>query len=73
MNISCTGKVKYGTWARAQKDASFSKIRWGDVLHPYRCKVCGSYHIGSSLREEFDDDREPRHFRTTRTKQRAWS
>jgi len=73
MNPSCDGKVKYGTWARASKDASYSKIRWGDVLHPYRCKLCGAYHIGSRLKEDFGHDSESRRVRSDGARSRSWS
>jgi hypothetical protein len=72
MNVSCDGKVKYGTWSRAQKDASFAKIRWGDVLSPYRCKQCGAYHIGSSFKE-WHDERESRYLRSDGARQGPWS
>jgi hypothetical protein len=73
VNISCDGKVKYGSWARASKDAKFSKIRWGDVLRPYACKLCGSFHVGSGFKEQLDGDYVDGCFRADGAGQESWS
>jgi hypothetical protein len=73
MNPSCDGKVKYASWARAKKDAKFSRIRWGDVLHPYVCKACGATHLGSGMKEQFDDEYYDGHFRADGAGQGSWS
>ncbi len=47
---ACDGKQAFPTMTQAQKIAE--KTRWQGGKKPaqaYRCKVCGSFHIGSSI------------------------
>lgn len=43
---SCDGKVRYESWAQAQRSARGLKKHRGDRAHPYRCGFCRGFHVG---------------------------
>jgi len=45
----CTGKVAYSTWSAAERDAQRLRRRKGAHATAYRCRSCGSAHVGNAI------------------------
>lgn len=46
----CDDKVDYGSWSAAARVAKRSRRKGraaGMILAPYRCKICGGFHLSS--------------------------
>ena len=44
---TCGFKRTYSTWAQAREVATRQRRQDRDVVHPYRCKACARYHVGT--------------------------
>ena len=53
----CKPKVKYALFSTAQKIAEQSSKSSGERIEPYKCEICGSYHIGHP--KEYDMNAPP--------------
>lgn len=43
----CTNKKAYPTWERALKATLASSKKFGPMGMPYKCPVCGKWHVTS--------------------------
>lgn len=55
---SCRGKVIYGSWALALKEARRINRKHDENLAPYACPICGGVHNGHV--DPAHKDRRPR-------------
>jgi len=53
----CKPKIKYALLSTAQKKAEQSSEKSGERIEPYKCEICGSYHIGHP--KEYDMNAPP--------------
>ena len=53
----CKPKIKYALLSTAQKKAEQSSAKSGEKIEPYKCDICGSYHIGHP--KEYDLQAKP--------------
>jgi len=53
----CKPKIKYALLSTAQKKAEQSSTKSGEKIEPYKCEICGSYHIGHP--KEYDLEAKP--------------
>jgi hypothetical protein len=52
MIVRCSSGKKKSTQAQAKKEAKFLKYHKkypGEVPQAYKCKWCGSWHVGNSI------------------------
>ena len=55
---NCVCKVFYMSEGDAAKGAGESNMRWGNRVKPYRCPICGRWHLTSDeeqARKESED------------------
>lgn len=55
---SCRGKVIYGSWALALKEARRVNRKHDETLAPYACSICGGVHM--AVVDPAHKDRRPR-------------
>lgn len=48
--VSCEGKDGFTDLRRAQEVAERSRRRKGTNVQPYKCVMCGNWHIGSHIK-----------------------
>jgi len=53
----CKPKIKYTLLLTATKKAEQSSTKSGEKIEPYKCDICGSYHIGHP--KEYDVQAKP--------------
>ena len=44
---ACQGKSSFLRWSDARRRAQMMRRRAGEAFNCYRCRECGSYHLGS--------------------------
>ena len=51
MSVSCTGKIRFETFAGANRAARRARRGKGDrALRAYACRECHGFHVGSSAK-----------------------
>lgn len=49
----CVGKTNYRSWMAAVEAVKrMHRKHEGARLHPYRCKMCGGFHVGNNNEKE---------------------
>ena len=59
MSVSCDGKIRFETFARATRAArrSLRKGRDGRALAAYACRECRGFHVGTNAKTQASRER----------------
>lgn len=52
----CAGKWWYASKGQAKQAAKQHRARFGTVSRPYRCQICGNYHLTKKPKEREEAD-----------------